>query len=1240
VGSRPNSADQFWNADGPEAFIRVAGPGGTYTPPFGGTGNKALVIDNPGQAQPIVVWRSMFSDDPALFQDGSFEFDLYLPLPGSRDWTYFDFRVGYGGSARVAPTTVNDTTIWNSFRINPGTIPDIVLDDGTGTGIATIQHSTVLHLRYDLNEVAKTYRLTINGTVITFGANPDRPWRAGATGANMFAFYGAFPNNSAPVYVDNIVVTNDSCSVTPWAPPAIEPTNTMEWYQHRGNKRLTGEATFHQDIVTGSEVLWSEFVGSREAWMAVAPQAGSQVLPVPPQTISMSASERQSWGIGAPYFDLSGNGTLTAESTSSARRIGDFIPNNGRVEKLEVEVFDTTFGQGVVRLSTYQNGAWVQQWQSPQIPSMFGIPNLIVGDFDNDGTNEVALVPWNNLYVLNIMTGVVERTGLFKPAANESGRGYGWLGAYDLTGDGREEFIVMGDFQDFITVLGWNGSGNLVQLWTHVFDPRLSGKQTAHRPGAFPVRDITGDGFPEIVTSVYNETGDQRWHLRVFNALTGASMYDLVDHVADAARDVNGDGDFELFVREAQGALLSETSTIKLLNWTGSAFVSTWSQTAAGFIQRDIADFPHHVNSATSTGKRDVLTGPISPGGRDLFFTRRPLSASESTFVVDSWQLDGTGSATRIGTATGTNVSALAVRSVGAGQPSMLFSTEVVGDATGSLAFVDLAGASVFSQLGSPPRSSAVVGRLSGPDSRPTVIVQGGSESIAAFEPRRGGRVTRSWTHSGIGGFTGATQFQGQHEYSGVALGDLNGDSQLETLYAATGEGGQARLVAVRPNGSELWHKDFDVPGGTRIWNQAGLTLWRTGHFRSLLHEDVLVQLMRGTGGTGEFQLLDGLTGATVWTRTYGNTPGSSPIQRNAGEAQIAVYDWDRDGLDEAVNFHPDMFYVVDGDGDNLVDRSVYNGGVFPGGSPLYGTPIVADFRNNQTDSILFAGSYAQLGLVTKNGNAVWNTPFTFDNTPGFIQGVGDVDGDGDLDLLSVAHPSAPGIDTQSRFHAYDAATGTRLWTVPLPGRAHAPVGGAYADTPTISVSGDIDNDGRVESVFAIGSTLYAVGADPNGSSGRIEWTFTPDNGLLGSPILADANGDGRAEIIVVSTSGFVYGIGRPRTVLSQPLPQAPFQGPARPNSDTHRTPTGTSVAEVLPLPTSRRDVGSNFDEPLRPLRMESTRLSTRFLNRIHGREIPTSSGIVGTRHTTLEQVELDAILDELFANRWETEQS
>jgi len=1192
VDSQPVSADSFFNETGPEGFIQVAGLGGTYNDPFNPFTNQSLAFDNPGAAQPIVGWSSIFSDDPADFRTGTISFDLYMDPPGGLDWTYIDFRLGFGGSGRSVPTTVGDTTVWNSFRINASS-PDIVFDNGTGAGLSSISVSTPMHIEYTLDGDTETYQLAINGSTIDFGSgNPDRSWIAGATGVNMLGFFGAFPLTSAPVYIDNLVVVNDTDEgdppdpPDPWSPPGNEPTDLLEWHQHRGNKRLTGEATISQDITTGASVLWSEFVGSRESWTEVGPSAGNQDIDLPTSNVSISQSELISWDLNGPYFDLAGTGTLTAESTHSGKRIGDFIPGNGVLEKLEIEVFDTTFGQGVVRLFTYSGGTWVQQWESAEIPSMFGTPNLITGDFDNDGNLEVALTPWYDVYVLDMATGAVEDTVEFKPASNQSGRGYGWFGGFDVTGDNREELFVIGDFQDFISVQTWNGSGDLVNLWEHVFDPDLADKQTIHRPVAFPIRDVTGNGQLNIATTVFNETGDNLWHVLIFDAATGSILHDLPNHAIDGSHDVNGDGDFELFVRQTQGALLSSSTTVKILDWNGTGFDTLWSRDNTAFVTQDISDFPLNINSRTSTGKLDLLIGSLQSGGSDHFFTRTIVDASTNEAQVNFWQLDGAGGVSGVGSASGLNLDALAVRETADSSDSILLTAEVVGDTTlldadfnadrarsgldflawqrgsgitsgasigdgdangdekvdgldldiwqqnyavsdpNAVVLNSLSGSAVFSQGGSPPRSSAVVGRLGGPGDDPTVILQGGSETIVALQPQTDGTVNTAWTRAGLGAYFGATQNQGQHDSSGVALGDVNGDGDLETIYATTGEAGQARLMVANPDGTELWHADFDVPGGRRVWNEPGLVLWRTGNFTSASYEDVLVHIIRGTGGTGEIYLFNGQTGEIRWSRDFGNTPGSSTIQRGASEAHMAIYDWDGDGLDEAVNFNPDMFYVIDGDGTNLIDKSVFNGGVFPGGSPLFGAPIVADFLNNQTDSILFAGSYAQFGLVDKNAVPEWNTPFIFDDTPGFIQGIGDADNDGDLDIFSPGHPIAPATYTTSMFHAYDAATGSLLWDLTLPGRPHAPVGGAYHDTPTLSVSADIDNDGRVESVFAIASTLYAVGADPGGTSGSIEWSFTPDGGFLGSPIIADGNGDGQAEIIVVSTSGTVYGIG------------------------------------------------------------------------------------------------------------------
>lgn len=137
----------------------------------------------------------------------------------------------------------------------------------------------------------------------------------------------------------------------------------------------------------------------------------------------------------------------------------------------------------------------------------------------------------------------------------------------------------------------------------------------------------------------------------VLDAATGSVRRDLVDYVIDGARDIDGDGNFELFVRATQGALLPEMSTIKILDWAGGDFNTVWSHENAAFLRQDIADFPANVNSATSTGKSDLLTGPVAAGGNEVFFTRQFVNAATNESLVGVWQLDGADGAMSIGTA-------------------------------------------------------------------------------------------------------------------------------------------------------------------------------------------------------------------------------------------------------------------------------------------------------------------------------------------------------------------------------------------------------------------------------------------------------------------------------------------------------------------------------------------------------------------------------------------------------------
>jgi outer membrane protein assembly factor BamB len=217
----------------------------------------------------------------------------------------------------------------------------------------------------------------------------------------------------------------------------------------------------------------------------------------------------------------------------------------------------------------------------------------------------------------------------------------------------------------------------------------------------------------------------------------------------------------------------------------------------------------------------------------------------------------------------------------------------------------------------------------------------------------------------------------------------------------------------------------------------------------------------------------------------------------------MAVVDWDGDGLDEAINVWPDAFYVVDGNGQNLVDRS-FMGDVYGSLETQQGLPIVADFLANGSQTILHAGSQFVLALLDRLATPLWHTAYGSARTL-WSPAVGDFDGDGDLDILSNAQNSAT-------VSAYDGRTGTVRWSLALPG------------VPGAAVSGDIDGDGRDEALFAIGNTLYCVGAAPDGRSGRIEWTRTFSS-AIGMPILADVTGTGQLQIVVVAQDGYVYGL-------------------------------------------------------------------------------------------------------------------
>ena len=216
VNGVPNTPNFFLGQVGsnPDSTIQIAGPGGSYTDPFvGDATNRSLVLDNfaggvafPSVQFPIVGWRSQFPPIamPAL-QQAKIDFDLIMGAERPTDfWSYFEIRVGFTGF----PSTVADTILWNSWRIQGGS--PLIFNNGQNQlpNTSPIVPNQKMHVSYEIF-ADQTWSLTVDGTPILYAGQAKVPWMSNIAGSGMknLFFFNAFNLNNAPSYVDNLVVT-------------------------------------------------------------------------------------------------------------------------------------------------------------------------------------------------------------------------------------------------------------------------------------------------------------------------------------------------------------------------------------------------------------------------------------------------------------------------------------------------------------------------------------------------------------------------------------------------------------------------------------------------------------------------------------------------------------------------------------------------------------------------------------------------------------------------------------------------------------------------------------------------------------------------------------------------------------------------------------------------------------------------------------------------------------------------
>jgi hypothetical protein len=257
----------------------------------------------------------------------------------------------------------------------------------------------------------------------------------------------------------------------------------------------------------------------------------------------------------------------------------------------------------------------------------------------------------------------------------------------------------------------------------------------------------------------------------------------------------------------------------------------------------------------------------------------------------------------------------------------------------------------------------------------------------------------------------------------------------------------------------------------------------------------------------------------------------------------MPTLDHDLDGRDDVLSLFSAQFAIHDGDtGNLLVERWTWqfcdDQWIFTKPFLEHGLGVVADFMGNGGEQVLFGKNKETLAVLDFDANVLWHTtPFDSGLNSLSLQGVGDIDGDGDLEIISVGH-SNPGAEIV----VYDGATSTERWSLALSDRR--------CDDPDFQrlshvATGDIDGDGKDEALFNDCNFLYAIG-EKSPVEGEFLWRVTfPDNQYnadLGDVVIADVDGSGRPQIIVNTASGYIYGLGYPGEFKDAPLDYWAFE--------------------------------------------------------------------------------------------------
>ena len=300
------------------------------------------------------------------------------------------------------------------------------------------------------------------------------------------------------------------------------------------------------------------------------------------------------------------------------------------------------------------------------------------------------------------------------------------------------------------------------------------------------ISDFDQDGNIEIVGSIYNDTGDNSWHLIVFDALSGDVKLDLPGYYYWGAEDIDSDGVMEIIAGEETSRRPSNGNLVALEG--DKEYATKWSGSDYSVMMNPSPNKGSNINSTSGTPEVYIMDYDNDEVSEMLFYRAGSIVVADgsSSNLEDEVTLRTSSQSFNL----------ISIGDLGGVDESMEF---VLTGSDGMLRVLTSEGSEIISkEVGTYKQGKPIVADLDS-DGNKEVLIQdaSGKINVLSFDPSSSqGAPDLIWTFQGFGKM--AKYFR---SFTPL-VSDLEGDGKKEIILAST-----SKQVSLASN------NDFVNPG-------------------------------------------------------------------------------------------------------------------------------------------------------------------------------------------------------------------------------------------------------------------------------------------------------------------------------------------------------------------------------------------------------------------------------------------